>query len=84
MAMTLTGCATSGGMSPGSVSIAPAPDELRTCFNRYVPRPAAGPMTRQQIVALIAALKHSEGEKSACGRRLLTWYDTQAQMLGAK
>lgn len=39
-------------------------------------------MSRQQIVALVAALRQSEGEKGLCGRRLLGWYDTQAAVLG--
>lgn len=79
----LSGCAQFGGpaSAPVSLALAPVPDDLRTCFAKYVPQPAAGPMTRQQVVALVAALKNSEGEKGRCGARLLAWYDTQAAVL---
>lgn len=37
-------------------------------------------MSKQEAVALIAALKGSELEKSHCGKRLVAWYETQKRV----
>jgi len=33
-------------------------------------------MTKQEIFELIGKLKRSELEKSLCGKRLITWYNS--------
>lgn len=43
-----------------------------------VPAPLGDTLTRQQIVALVGALKRSELSKSLCGQRLLSWYAAEA------
>ena len=84
MAATLTNCVPYGG-SPSGINLPPPPSDLSACFARLVPMPAAGVITRKDIVALVAALRASEAAKSACGKRLLAWYDAEAAGLrGAK
>jgi hypothetical protein len=34
-----------------------------------------GPLTKEQTIKLISALKHSEPTKSLCGHRLIQFYD---------
>lgn len=72
MALTLTGCATSGLVKP-SYPVLPA--DLRVCFNETVPAPK-GPMSKGQVLNLIAALKESETAKTDCGARLISFYDS--------
>lgn len=43
--------------------------------------PVGTTLTRQDIVALVGALKASELSKSLCGRRFLAWYATEAEGL---
>ncbi len=71
--MTLSGCVTSGT----EVKLAPVPGDIKACFNRLVPKPKPGPMSRKDVVGLIGKLKKSELEKSLCGKRLIDWYETQ-------
>lgn len=78
--MTLTGCANYGN----SVSLAPVPGDIPACFNRLVPAPKKGPMTKKDIVHLIGELKKSELSKSRCGKRLIEWYDTQRDVFEGK
>lgn len=66
--MTLTGCATSG------INLPPLPVDLTTCFDHTVAKPPKGPLTKQQVIALIGELKLSEAEKVQCGKRLLAFY----------
>ena len=72
--MTLSACAGSGhnltAVAPQSV-----PADIRACFDELVPAPPPGPMTKAQVMRLIADLKRSELEKSQCGRRLLAFHD---------
>jgi hypothetical protein len=75
--LTLTACAGSGTVR--SPSLAPIPADLKVCFNRTVPAPPPGPLSRKQVVDLIAKLKQSEAAKTYCGRRLIGWYETQAK-----
>lgn len=74
--MTLTGCVTSGS----NVSLAPVPGDIVACFNKLVPAPKPGPMSKKEVVSLIGKLKGSELEKSLCGKRLIQWYETQRKV----
>lgn len=77
--MTLTGCVHSGT----SASLGPLPADLKTCFDRIVPRPGqpGTELTRQQIWRLVGDFRKSEIAKSQCGKRLIAWYETQAGVL---
>lgn len=77
IALTLTGCASSGAEKPG---LAPLPSDLKLCFSATVAAPPAGELTRQAVFRLIADLKKSELAKTGCGRRLISWYETQAEV----
>lgn len=77
---TLTACASSGGKP----SLPPAPADIQVCFDRFVPRPKAGPLSKRAVARLIAELKKSELEKSQCGKRLLAWYEAQAKTYGGE
>jgi hypothetical protein len=80
-ALLLAGCST----FPASKVTATLPDvpaEVRTCFDQLVPAPAPGALTQKQIVHLVAQLRQSEQSKSACGRRLLAFYDAEKEVLG--
>lgn len=74
--MTLTACVTSGPR----VSLAPVPGDIKVCFDKLVPKPKEGPMSRKDVVGLIGKLKKSELEKSLCGKRLIEWYETQREV----
>lgn len=73
-ALTLTGCVGSG-TSVRSLVRPNLPSDLRVCFDRLVPEPPAGPLTKAQIIALVTSFKKSEASKSACGKRLIAFYD---------
>lgn len=73
VALTATGCATSGS-SLRPLTVLPA--DLRVCFDRSVPAPKPGPMTKSDVFRLIAKLKLSETEKVACGKRLIAFHDS--------
>lgn len=51
------------------------PADVRICFSTIVPAPKAGPMTDGDVLRLISNLKRSEASKTACGRRLISFYD---------
>lgn len=74
--LTLSACATSGP-APEAVPLAPLPSDLKVCFNHTVPAPKPGKMTKADVMRLIAALKASEASKTACGRRLIAFYEDQ-------
>lgn len=76
--MTLGGCVTSGSTS--SPSLAPIPGDIVTCFNSIVPAPKQDTLTKRDIVRLIGDLKKSEAAKSACGKRLIGFYDAQREV----
>lgn len=73
--LTLSGCATFGNKV-----VAPAypalPADLTVCFDKQVPAPKAGSLSKAQVIQLIAALKKSEAEKTECGRRLIAFYES--------
>jgi hypothetical protein len=75
VALTLSGCATSGNriVAPTYPEL---PADLRVCFSTQVAPPAAGVMTKKRVIFLIAALKKSETEKTDCGKRLIAFYDS--------
>lgn len=79
--LTLTGCAASG-VPDTKLELPPVPSELRTCFEKIVPPPARGPLTKRQIFRLIADLKASADDKDACGQRLVAWYEDFAREMG--
>jgi hypothetical protein len=56
-----------------TVKVGEVPADIQICFDRLVQGPRKGPMSKKQALALIAALKLSELEKSQCGKRLLRW-----------
>lgn len=74
VALTLTSC-----VSFGSKQLSPLypelPSDLRICFDQEVPRPKEGPLTKRQTMVLIGELKKSETTKTACGIRLIQFYD---------
>lgn len=75
--LMLTACATSGD----GVRLAVMPADLRLCFDRLAappPGPRGAELSREQMAALVARLKTSEARMSACGRRIVAWYDDQA------
>jgi hypothetical protein len=47
------------------------------CFDKLVPAPKRGEMRKSDMLRLIADLKRSEMAKSECGKRLLSFYETQ-------
>jgi hypothetical protein len=60
-------------VDPVTIRVGEVPADIRGCFDRLVPAPKKGAMSKKQALALIAALKVSELEKSQCGKRLLRW-----------
>jgi hypothetical protein len=74
VALTLTSCA-SFGVNQLPPVYPELPADLRTCFDQEVPRPAQGPLTKRQTIVLIGDLKKSETTKTACGHRLIQFYD---------
>jgi hypothetical protein len=82
MLTLLTGCASSGVSKFERTPLAAIPADLKICFDRLVARPAGtGPLTEKDIAALIGALKKSEEAKAGCGKRLIDWYETQANVM---
>lgn len=75
MALTLTSCATFGNKTVAPV-YPTLPADLRVCFQEQVPAPKAGPLSKGQVMNLIASLKKSEAEKTECGRRLIGFYES--------
>ena len=51
------------------------PADLPVCFQKQVPAPKPGPLSKAQIIQLVSALKKSEVEKTECGRRLIAFYE---------
>lgn len=51
------------------------PAELVLCFDTVVPVPDLGKMGRKEVIQLIVDLKISETEKTACGLRILAFYN---------
>jgi hypothetical protein len=80
VALTLTGCATSGRYAAPTYPNLPA--DLRICFNTTVAPPSAGPMPKKRVMLLIAAFKASESEKTDCGKRLIAFYDNLGKPSG--
>lgn len=72
--MILTACVGSGTKIKPE-ALPSLSGEFSRCFNREVPAPNAGAMTKRQVITLIGALKKSEKAKSLCGKRLITFYD---------
>lgn len=73
MALTLSGCVTSGQIPKPVYPVLPV--DIRLCFETLVPAPPPGPLSKAQVVKLIANLKASEAEKTDCGKRLIEFYD---------
>jgi hypothetical protein len=68
----LSGCG--GSLNVRNESLyAKLPADLKVCFDRIVPPPVKDQMTSQDMFLLVAALKQSEYEKAACGKRLLAF-----------
>ena len=71
--MTLTSCGPFGRNEPRP-ELPPLPADLTVCFDRHVPAPKPGTITKAEVMDLIAELKRSELEKSLCGKRLIAFY----------
>lgn len=71
---TLASCGSSGKTEPKALPVLPA--DLKVCFNEHVPAPTQGPLTKSEVLALIADLKRSEMQKSLCGQRLVAFYES--------
>lgn len=78
MALTLSGCVTFGA-KPVEPVYPELPADLRVCFSTTVAPPSAGPMPKKRVIRLIADLKKSETQKTACGNRLIAFYDSLAK-----
>lgn len=72
MAVILTSCATTGDLT-----LPPIPSDIKATLERTVPKPKAGPMTKAQVVALIAKLHASDVGKTAAGKRLIALYEAR-------
>ena len=59
----------------------PVPTGVVACFERAVPIPA-GPLSRGQVLQLLAAYERTDAAKTACGRRLIAFYRDVAAELG--
>lgn len=76
LSLTLIGCDESGRID---IALAPIPGDIRACINAGMTGvPKRGTMSKQEVVALMAALRRSEVAHTRCGQRLLSWYDAQA------
>ncbi len=72
--MTLTACEPSS--ETRFVELPALPRDVKQCFERLVPAPAAETMTTKQVVTLIKTLRRSELEKAQCGNRVVSlWED---------
>jgi hypothetical protein len=60
-------------VEPVVIRAGEVPRDIQVCFDRLVPPPKRGPMSKRETLALIAAPRVSELEKSRCGKRLLRW-----------
>lgn len=69
----LSGCATSGSRF-AAPTYPELPADLQVCFDSEVPAPS-GALSKKQVIDLVAALKLSEVEKVACGKRLIAFYE---------
>lgn len=68
---------TSGkSLVPVTPALPPLPADLKVCFDEIVPEPQPGPMNKGAVMKLIASLKKSEAEKTACGLRLIAFYES--------
>lgn len=76
LALTLTACANSGRVLD-TRKLPPIPAGIETCLTATTPAPPAGkPLSKADVFALIAKLKKSEVSKTACGKRLILFYET--------
>lgn len=76
LAAPLAGCVTTG--TTISAKLPPIPAGIVACFNKVVAAPAgkAG-LSQKDVVSLVASLRQSEASKSACGRKLIAFYDAE-------
>ena len=79
--MTLSACGHFG--QNDDIRLAQIPTDIIVCFHQVVPAPPPGEMTRAKAMRLIADLKRSEMVKTACGQRLIAWYETQRKVFEA-
>lgn len=79
----LAGCVTSSPPPPPALAEIPA--DVRACFEEVTARPGGtGALSQREVVAIIGALRASEMRLSGCGRRLVAFYDAQADALAGK
>lgn len=76
--LTLTGCGLFGQNKP-STYLPPLPSDLVVCFDSTSQMPTTGPIRKSEVIDLIADLRASELEKTLCGRRLISFYETLLQ-----
>lgn len=75
LVLTLSGCVGSGSKLP-EPSLPAIPADLRVCFDKTVAPPKTGPLTKRDVVVLVARLKQSEQDKTECGKRLIAFYES--------
>lgn len=56
-------------------TLPPIPADLKVCFDSIVPAPK-GALNKSEVIELIASLKLSEADKTACGKRLIVFYES--------
>ena len=80
LALMLTNCATFGQnrVQPNPLAtLDPIPSDIQVCFDKVVPRPKKGPMTKSETIKHIGTLLESDLMKSECGHRLIAFYNNQ-------
>ena len=76
LALTLTGCVTSGPQAPIVIKPLPIPADIKLCFEQVVPAPPKGKsLNKEQVIRLIAKLVQSDATKAECGKRLIKFYE---------
>lgn len=77
MLLTLGGCASSRSPVVVEHRLAPIPADVRTCFTSEYKLPPGEEYTKAQVLEVIGALVKQDKVKSACGQRLIAWYEKQ-------
>lgn len=75
--LTLAGCASSRPVQVARLELQPIPADLKVCFDAEYKLPPGTTYTKAQVVTIIASLIKQDRVKSACGKRLIAWYQAQ-------
>lgn len=76
--LTLAGCASSSRVQVAERELAPVPADIKVCFSTTYKLPPGANYTKAQVVEIIASLIKQDKVKSACGKRLIAWYEAQS------